>query len=63
MTSETSTKDLADLPHVTIPEDYASRVGPFLAECYAQHETGKLSCANALLIRWCRDKARFRGFA
>ena len=31
------TKGLADLPHVPIPDDYAFRVGPYLAECYARH--------------------------
>lgn len=30
-------KGLADLPHVPIPDDYAFRVGPYLAECYARH--------------------------
>lgn len=30
-------KGLDDLPHVTIPEDYAFWVGPYLAECYEQH--------------------------
>ena len=30
-------KGLDDLPHITIPEDYAFRVGPYLAECYRRH--------------------------
>ena len=37
MSTEPPTKGLDDLPHVTIPDDYPFRVGPFLAQCYAQH--------------------------
>lgn len=37
MTSNTSSKGLAELPHITIPEDYAFRVGAYLAECYERH--------------------------
>ena len=33
----TPDRGVNDLPHVTIPDDYPFRVGPFLAECYEKH--------------------------
>ena len=37
MTTEPRVKGFDKLPHVTIPDDYPFRVGPFLAECYEKH--------------------------
>ena len=37
MSVQPVSKGVNDLPHVTIPEDYFARVGPFLAECYEAH--------------------------